>query len=104
MIILGLFVHLLEKVLETLITSMIGAYFSVRGVSFFLGGYPDEELLSILIYYREICQLKRLLMGRALRYVIGMLLALIISIFIQKYTSLKQPEDKQDLETKKIKD
>lgn len=44
-----LLIDVLEKPTVMFFTAFIGSYLSVRGVSFFLGGFPDESTMAQLI-------------------------------------------------------
>lgn len=94
MVIIGVLLYLFNRLLEILLTSFMGSYLLVRGISFFLTGFPDEEHLSYLFYYKELNQLKRILSGPAFKFFIGMVVYMIISFIIQTFTFQKENEAK----------
>lgn len=94
MVVLGLLIYLINRILEILLTSMIGSYMLIRGISFFLGGFPDEEQLSYLFYYKELNQVKRIITGTAFKFFIGIAVYMIFSIIVQSFTFTKEEEPK----------
>jgi hypothetical protein len=94
MVVLGLLIYLFNRILEILLTSMIGSYMLIRGISFFLSGFPDEEQLSYLIYYKELNQVKRIITGTAFKFFIGIAVYMIVSIIVQTFTFTKEEESK----------
>jgi len=85
MISLILILYLVKRIFEILLTSTIGSYIFIRGFSFIFGGFPEEEYLSNLIYYKEFFQLDRIITGTAIRYFLAIAVTFIISVLIQLF-------------------
>jgi len=96
MVILGVLMYLFNRLLEILLTSLIGSYLLVRGISFFLKGFPDEEQLSYLYHYKELNQIKRIFTGPAFKFFIAIAVYMIISFIIQTFTFTKEEPKTQN--------
>ena len=64
-------------------TSFIGAYTFIRGISLFAGGYPNEFTVIDLKNQGEDGQLKELITWRVWIYLVAIIIATGLSIFIQ---------------------
>ena len=89
---------LITKYMLIFICSLIGGYSIIRGISFFLGGFPEENLLTMLIAYGEYNQISSLMNNTNLIYIGSMIGTGILGCIIQGYftTSVKSKEQKDD--------
>jgi len=94
-VIFGILVYFLKGLLQILTTSTIGSYSIIRGFGFIIGNFPEEGYISTLIRYREIYQLKRIILHECIFYSIASILILMISIIIQ-FNTYKEDETKDD--------
>jgi hypothetical protein len=69
--------------INIIITSVIGAYLTVRAASIFLKGFPDETYTSALVEHYEFGQLQLLFGGRVIVYVIAMIALSIVGVIVQ---------------------
>lgn len=94
-LILGIIIYFLRKLIEILLTSSIGCYTLVRGVSLLLGGFPDEEFVSMLLKYKEMNQLKQLFVNESVFYTIFLFVLFITSIIIQ-WNTFEEPKKEEN--------
>lgn len=71
-------------------TSILGSYFFVRGISLMLGGYPNEFTIYQRIANHDLSSVP----GTFYAYMVGMLVACALGIFIQ--ITIKRREGKKD--------
>jgi hypothetical protein len=100
-IILGILIYFLKGLLQILSTSFFGSYAIIRGLGMIKGGFPEEEYLSGLIKYKEIYQLKKILLHESLFYTIALLVIMIISIIIQLNTYNDENKEVERSKTKR---
>jgi hypothetical protein len=100
-IILGILVYFLKGLLQILSTSFFGSYAIIRGISLIKGGFPEDEYISGLIKYKEIYQLKKILLHESLFYTILLVIILTISIIIQFYTYIDESNEIKRKKSKK---
>jgi len=87
----------IENFINVIITAIIGAYMSVRAVSIFFGGFPDETYTSELIQHMEFGALVQIFGGRVVVYIIAMLATSVVGVIIQLgiRSSLTKDDDKE---------
>jgi len=85
----------IEKLLISIISSIIGAYLGVRSISMLAGGFPDEKLLDDFIAYREPDQQMNLFSPTFYLYMFAGLLIL-IGIYYQLNICVVEPEDTKE--------
>lgn len=91
---LGLWV---ERMVTIVATSFIGAYATIRGLSFLIGGFPDVAKIFALISKQEYEQLKEMTKSWALFYIVGWLVLGIGSMVFQcKKDDGKSVKDDED--------
>jgi hypothetical protein len=73
----------IEKFIFSLVTSLIGAYCAVRGLSIVLGGFPDEKYLFTLLTHRELNQVSRIFAGPAFIYLFTLIMIFVLGILFQ---------------------
>jgi len=100
-IIFGIIIYFFGKLLEILLTSTIGSYSIIRGCGLLIGGFPDEEYVSVLLKYREIYQLKMLFLNESIFYTIFLILLFSVSILIQFYTFEEEKKEEKAGERRK---
>jgi hypothetical protein len=92
-----IFSGLIEKLIFNLVTSIIGAYCAIRGLSIVLGGFPDEKYLFTLLTNKELNQVSRIFAGPAFVYLFTLIMIFIIGILFQSrvisYCSLNDEKD-----------
>ena len=62
----------------------------IRGLSLITGGFPDEEYLSFLFFYKEMDEIKRVITGPSLKFFILIAFFFITSVVIQFKTFTKE--------------
>lgn len=103
-VIVFIFAQHIEKTIQTILTSLVGSYASIRGASIILGGFPDETYSSKLIVYKEFNQLGRVFGGKASLYLLSMLAMFIIGAFFQSgIAKLCEKEEKNENDQEKDK-
>ncbi len=87
---IGLFLGMfLFKAIVTLGTAMLGGYLAMRGASFILGHYLDEQTIIDLIKNKEFEQLKEIRDGWTWAYLGGWAVLTAVGCFIQLRQSKK---------------
>ena len=93
-IILIILAYFLKDIIIIFATSFIGAYTLIRGISLFAGGFPNEFTVIDLKQRDEIDQLKNILTWRVYVYLVAIVIATGLSIYIQfKINKEKQEEE-----------
>jgi hypothetical protein len=78
-----LFTCFFEKLIILLLTSFIGAYCFVRGISLIIGGFPDETYIGKLISHKEFNQVSSLFSGKTMIYLLAILLLFVLGCMVQ---------------------
>ena len=78
-----IFSRFIESIILTLVTSLLGAYCAVRGISIVLGGFPDERYLSALLTHKEFNQVSRIFAGPAFVYLTSMTMMFVFGVLFQ---------------------
>jgi len=76
-------------------TSLIGAYATIRGISMYAGGFPDESLVITLIKNNETSQLDTIFTWRVYLYLASIILLFIIGVIFQANYHKKEEEREQ---------
>lgn len=84
------------RFLKIFTTSLMGTYSIIRGFGLIFGGFPDEEFISGLIKYKEIPQLRRLLLNESIAYTISLAVLLVLSVIIQFITIEEETNGRKD--------
>ena len=85
--------YILKDIIIIFATSFIGAYTLIRGISLFAGGFPSEFTVIDLKQREEIEQLNKILTWRVYVYLVSIVVATGLSIFIQIKINKEKPED-----------
>jgi hypothetical protein len=87
-----LIIYYIDTLVKVLVSSILGSYCFVRGLSFLLGGFPDEFYAIKLIEKAEVGQLRQIITGKVLIYLISIVLLVIVGVIIQtKYFVHEDP-------------
>lgn len=82
-IVFGLLGLKVEVLITIIATSVIGGYAAVRGMSFIIGGFPDESKIFDLVSEKEWDQLKEMITNWALFYFVVWILIAVGGIVLQ---------------------
>lgn len=74
-------------------TSIIGGYFTIRGISFWGGNFPSESLIMDLIQNEEWDQLKEILSPAVYAYLAGWAILAVGGIIIQYKINVDKSDD-----------
>jgi hypothetical protein len=78
-----LFSLMFEYGIVMITTAAVGAYSTVRGLSLYLGGFPEETYTGYLISHGEFNQIKELMDKRVVAYLTSMGCLFVFGLFIQ---------------------
>ena len=92
-LILIIVAYFLKDFIVICATSFIGSYCLIRGISLFAGYFPSEFTVIDLKQREETEQLKTLLTWKVYVYLASIVVATVLSIFIQFKINKKKPED-----------
>ena len=82
-------------------TALIGAYAVIRGISIFVGGFPNETTIADLVSREETEQLKQLLNWKVYCYLAGWLVLFVVGLVVQiKIFAADKDEEKKKNENK----
>jgi len=94
--IFALFVAWNDQWITIMVTSAVGSFFLVRGISIFLGGFPDESFILMLVQHNEYQQVGYLFGSGIYGYILGMVIAFVVGIIVQCYTKTEKVEEKKE--------